>query len=126
MQQDKQLRQILLNSAEGASPGFTDAVMKRVNDLSATRLNYQPLAHPKWQRIFVFTFGALVASIFALSLIIALMDSHVFSWIQRINLPNFKYDKVLEFIIIFWFVFSVYALLKKRYLPHRRSFMGLH
>ena len=29
MEQDKQLKQILLNSAEGASAGFTEAVMQK-------------------------------------------------------------------------------------------------
>ena len=47
MEQDKQLKAILLNSAEGASAGFTDAVMKKVAGLSAKPAYYQPLVSPK-------------------------------------------------------------------------------
>jgi hypothetical protein len=122
MEQDKQLKQILFNSVQGTSVGFTDAVMKRVNDLSETRLHYQPLINPKWQRLFLYTFGALIMAILVLCLIIAVTDIQVVTWIQNLHLPDFKYDTAFIFLGLFWFMFSVNALFEKKVLPRRQSF----
>jgi hypothetical protein len=122
MEQDKQLKQILLNSVQGTSAGFTDVVMKRVNDLSRTRLPYQPLINPKWQRLFLYTFGALIMAILVLCLIIAVTDIQVVTWIQNLHLPDFKYDTVFLFLGLFWLMFSVNALFEKKVLPRRQSF----
>ena len=122
MEQDKQLKEILLNSAERASAGFTGAVMKKVNGLSATPLYYQPLVSPKLKSLFVFTFGALVAAILGLCLIIALTDLRVVSWIQNRELPDLNYNRILYFILTFWIVFIVNTLFEKKFLFRKESY----
>jgi hypothetical protein len=120
MEADEHIKQILLNSAEGASPGFTDAVIKRVNGLSEPRLHDQPLVSVKWQRRFLIAFGTLVMAILILCLLIAGTHSTIFNWIADINIPEVSYNRILLFIITFWVVFSVNALLQKKFL-HRGS-----
>jgi hypothetical protein len=122
MEQDKQLKQILSDSVQGTSVGFTNAVMKRVNDLSQTRPHYQPLVHPKWQRLFLYAFGTLIMAILFLCLTIAVTDVQVVTWIQNLNLPDFKYNTVFIFLGLFWLMFSVNALFEKKVLPRRQSF----
>ncbi len=123
MKQDKQLKQILLNSAEKASVDFTDTIMKKVNALSVIQLYYQPLVSPKWQRLFLFAFGALIVAILALCLIIGLTPIHVVSWIQSLNLPVLSYNRLLVFIVTFWIVFCVNALLEKKFLSGWGAFL---
>ena len=122
MEQDKQLKEILLNSAERASADFTSAVMKKVNGLSATPLYYQPLVNSKLKRLFLFTFGALVAAILGLCLIIALTDLHVVSWIQSMEFPDLNYNRILIFILTFWIVFTVNTLFEKKFLFRKESY----
>jgi hypothetical protein len=119
MEADKNIKQILLNSAEGASPGFTDAVMKKVNGLSGIRLYQQPLVPLKWQRLFLVAFGTLVMAILILCLLIAFSHMPVSSWIAGINIPEVNYTRIVVFISTFWVVFSVNELLQKKLL--RRS-----
>src|SRR5215218_6970593 len=99
MEQDTQLKKLLANSAEGASPNFTDAVMKRVNALYGSSFSYQPLVSPRLQRLFLFTFGALVVSIVGLCVIIALPNLHIAGRLQSIEFPNLNYNKIFVFII---------------------------
>ena len=119
MEQDNQLKQILINSTQKASAGFTDAVMKRVNGLSEAQLYYQPLVRPQWQRLFLIAFGTVIVAILVLCLIITLTNLRVFSYIQSMNLPDLNYDKILMFIFIFWTVFSVNRLIEKKF--HHRT-----
>jgi hypothetical protein len=118
MEVDKHLKQLLLNSAEGAAPGFTDAVMKRVNGLSGVRPYQQPLVPLKWQRLFLLAFGTLVMTILVLCLLIAFSHIPVSSWIAGINIPEVNYTRIVVFISTFWVVFSVNELLQKKLL-HR-------
>lgn len=117
MEQDKQLREILLNSAERASADFTGAVMNKVNKLTARSLYYQPLVSPKLTRLFIFTFGALITAILGLCSISALTNIHVLSWLQSIKFFDLNYNRILIFILMFWIVFSVYTLLEKKLFP---------
>jgi hypothetical protein len=121
MEHDRQLKQLLLNSAERASADFTDAVMKKVNGVPARPLNYQPLVSPRLKRLFLFTFGALIAAIFGLCLIIALTDFHVVSWVQNAAFPDINYNKILIFILTFWIVFTVNTLLENKFLFRKQS-----
>ena len=116
MEQDKQLKKILANSADGASPDFTSAVMERVNGLSAKSLYYQPLVSPKWQRLFLLTFVTVAGAIFALCFIIAFSHISITSQLQSLELGNINYDKIVLFIILFWMMFSMNALLQKKLL----------
>lgn len=118
MEQDKQLKQILLNSAEGASLHFTDDVMKKINALSGTSL-YQPLVSPKLVRLFLFAFGFVTVAILGLCLIAAITPLHIVSLLRNLQLPAFSYNKILVFIIIFWAIFSFNAFVETTF--RRRS-----
>src|SRR5687768_1192882 len=119
MEQDKQLKEILLNSAERAAANFTDAVMQKVNNIAADPFCYQPLVSPKLKRLFVFGFGALIAAILGICLIIALSDPYVVSRIQNIEYPNLNYKAILMFILSFWIVFTINSIIEKRYFYSR-------
>lgn len=113
MEQNKQLKEILLNSAEAASTDFTESVMKKLDVLSAPPY-YHPLVSPKLKKGFVFVFGAVVTAILSLCLVISLADLNFISWIQSIPLSNLNYDKLLLFIFIFWILFAVNRLFEKK------------
>jgi hypothetical protein len=114
MEQDKRLREILLNSADGASADFTDAVMKRVHGISPASY-YQPLVSPRLKRAFVFAFGTTVAAIIGLALIIAIIDSNIIGSIMRLPLPSINYNQVLLFLFIVWGLFGVNRLFQKNF-----------
>jgi hypothetical protein len=122
MEKDKYIKQILLNSAEGALENFTDVVLKRINGLSAIRLYDEPLVHPKWQRRFLFTFGFIVIAILVLCLLIAVSHTDIVNWIKSRELPEIGYNKILIFILCFWIVFAVNTLIEKKFLPTRKAF----
>ena len=115
MEQDKQLKEILLNSAERPAADFTDAVMQKVADIAAAPFYYQPLVSPKLKRVFVFGFGALIAAILGICLIIALTNPHVVSRLQNIEYPNLNYKAILIFILSFWIVFTINSIIEKKY-----------
>lgn len=116
MEQDKHIKQILLNSAEGASGNFTDAVLKRIHHLSAVRRYDQPLVPLRWQRLFIFASGFIVISIFVLCLLVAAAQLDIVNWVKNRELTEMGY-KLLVFIVCFWIVFAVNALLEKKFLP---------
>src|SRR3954454_1214959 len=97
MEQDKQLKQILLNSASGASAHFTDTVMQKISSLSARPFYYQPLVNPKMMRFFLVAFGTVVVSIFSLCLIMIFPHFHVVSWLQSQKITNINYSQILIF-----------------------------
>jgi|GEM_PF-2066454 len=117
MEQDKHLKEILSNSAEGASADFTDRVMKKVYNLSAP-LYYRPLVNPKVKRGFVFAFGAVVIAILSLCLVITLGNLNVIGWIRNIPIPDVNYNKLLLFIFIFWILFTLNMLFQKNFRLH--------
>jgi hypothetical protein len=114
MEQDKQLKEILLNSAESAPAGFTDAVMQKLKGEAS--LYYQPLVSPALKRLFVFISGALIAAILGLCLIIALTNPNVITWIRNIQLPQLNYSAILIFILTFWIVFTINYLFEKKFI----------
>jgi hypothetical protein len=114
MEHDKRLREILLNSADGASADFTDAVMKRVHNIPAASY-YQPLVSPKLKRAFILVFSTTVAAIVGLSLIIALVDSNIIESIMRLPLPGINYNQVLLFLFIFWGLFGLNILFQNSF-----------
>ena len=120
MEQDKQLKQILLNSAGGASAHFTDTVMQKITSLSARPFYYQPLVHPKMIRFFLVAFGAVVVCIFSLCLIMILPHFHVLRWLQNQKLPDINYSRILLFILTFWIVFSVNAVFEMKFWSRRK------
>lgn len=126
MEQDKQLKEILFNSAEGASVDFTDAVMKKVKALSETSLHYQPLVSTKLQKVFVFLFSVVIAAILGLCLIITVSDFHIGAWIQYISSSTLPFNKALLFILIFWIVFAANALFEKKVLFRKASNFKIH
>jgi len=115
MEQDKQLKEILLNSAEGASDDFTDALMNKIHNFSAARFYYKPLVSPKLKKGFVFAFGAIVTAIVSLCLVISFTDLNIIGWIQGIQLPDLNYNKLVLFIFIFWSVFILNRLFNKTF-----------
>jgi hypothetical protein len=118
MEQDKQLKEILLNSAERPSADFTDAVMLRVRAASEAGLYYQPLVSPQLKRLFIYIFGALIAAISGLCLLIALTNLTIVAWIQNIPIPGLDYRTIVIFILSFWFVFAINSIIKGK------SFVG--
>jgi len=103
MEQDKQLKEILLKNAEIASANFTEAIMKRVNKLSANTFYYQPLVS-----------SVLVFLILVLCLAAELAN---ISFINRIKIPQIPvliFYKVLIFIILFWVVFTINAIIYRK------------
>jgi hypothetical protein len=118
MEQDKRLREILLNSADGASADFTEAVMKRVHGISPASY-YEPLVSPRLKKAFVFAFGTTVAAIVGLALIIAVIDSNIIGWIIHLRLTGINYNQVLLFIFIFWGLFGLNRLFQKNFLLKR-------
>jgi hypothetical protein len=115
MEQDTRLKNILLNSAEGASSDFTDVVMKRVYGNLAAPPYYKPLVNPKFKKGFIFAFGVIVATILSLCLVIALANFKVIGWIQSIPLPDLNYNKLLLFIFIFWILFTLNRQFQKSF-----------
>ena len=114
MEQDNQLKEILSNSAQGASAYFTETVMQRVNNLAEAPFYYQSLVNPKLKRVFLFCFGALLTAIFGLFLIIALSKLPFADWIKGVVIPDLNYDMILMFIITFWIVFTINSLIEKK------------
>jgi hypothetical protein len=114
MEQDKQLKEILLNSAEKPSADFTDAVMLRVRAASEAALYYQPLVSPQLKRLFVYIFGALIAAIAGLCLLIALTNLTFVAWVQSIPIPGYDYRTILMFILSFWFVFAINSIIERK------------
>jgi hypothetical protein len=118
MEQDKQLKQILLNSTEGASADFTNSVMKKVYALPASS-GHQPLVSRKLKKVFVLVFGITVGAILSLCLAISFANQNIASWIESIPLPQLDYKKLLLFILIFWILFSLNMLVGKKLHLHR-------
>jgi hypothetical protein len=121
MEQDRQLKEILLNSAERASADFTDAVMQKVTGLAAAPQYYQPLVSPKFKSLFVLTFGALIAVTLGLCLIIALTNLSFVSWIQNMQFSDLGYNTILIFILLFWIVFTINSLIEKTFFSRKKS-----
>jgi hypothetical protein len=115
MEQDKQLREILRNSAEVASAAFTDAVMKQVHQHSLHQKPYLPLVPPKAKKIFILVFTALIAAITALCLLMGLLQLHIEEHLQNITLPELNYNRVIVSLLLFWTLFTANALLQKRF-----------
>src|SRR5687767_14848579 len=115
MEQDKRLREILLNSAEGASANFTGKVMDKVFSLSTARSGYAPLVSTGLKKSFLFAYGAIVTAIVSLCFIIALADVNIVSWIQRMPLPDLNYNKLILFLFIFWSLFTLNMVCKKSF-----------
>lgn len=122
MEQDRQLKEILLNSAKGASPDFTEAVMQKINALSVAPLHYEPLVSSRLKRVFVFTFITVIAAILGLCLMITLTNLRVVSWIENMNFPDLNYNTILMFILSFWFVFTTKLVIEKRVLFRNNSY----
>ncbi|MEO6328580.1 MAG: hypothetical protein ABIO55_06600 [Ginsengibacter sp.] len=112
MEQDKQLKEILLKGSEIASANFTDNIMKRVNNLLEKTYYYQPLMSGKIKKAFLITFAGLVMLI----LILCLIGAADITFINRIKLTQFPdsiYHKILYFIILFWIVFTTNSFIQK-------------
>ncbi len=113
MEKDNQLKEILLKGSEIASADFTDAIMKRVKDLSPTPVYYQPLVSEKTRKAFIYIFATLASFILLLALMISLAD---ITFISSIEVPKFSintYYKALVFILSFWLVFAINAFVQK-------------
>jgi hypothetical protein len=121
MEQDKQLKNILMNGAERASAGFTDAVMQKVIGLAAAPFSYQPLVSPSLKRIFVFISGAVIAAILGLCLLLALANLHAVAWIQTWALPDLDYGTILLAIVTFWIVFTINSIIEKKFFLRKES-----
>jgi len=114
MEKDEHLKKLLLAASGEASPGFADAVMKRVKDLPLQSSGYQPLVPPKWERLFLMAFCILVFAILLLILVITLSNLNFEKWLPGLAFSFPGLDKVIAFLIIFWVIFSVNAALGNR------------
>ena len=125
MEKDTNIKEILLNSAEGASPDFTDSVMKRINNPGGVLFHYQPLVSHKVQRIFLITSGVLIVSIFVLCLLIAVSHMPVLRRLQNMEIPDLNF-KVLTFVIVFWMVFFMNKLFERNFLANTKYYSQKH
>ena len=124
MKEDKHIRQVLLNSAEGTSINFTDLVLERINKLSVTRSGYQPLVSPKWQRVFLLTFAFIAVAIIILCVLLAYGPVDASRWIKNWEVPEIGYNKIIAFIVCFWIVFGLNVLFNKKVMHFRKAFNG--
>lgn len=113
MEQDKHLKEILLNGSEIASADFTDAIMKRINVLSTIPFYYQPLVSSKLKKAFAYTFVVLVLFILLLCLIIGSPNIPFSSLIETPPLSVYTCYKILVFIFLFWILFTVNTFIQK-------------
>lgn len=111
MEKDKQLKEILLHSTESASPDFTQAVMRKVNQLPSASSYYQPLLSHSMKRVLILTFTILVSAIVILCMIISSPDLPFIEWIQTSLLTDKTFTKVLIYLLSFWFVFFINAVI---------------
>ena len=121
MEQDNLLKEILQQSAAGASPQFTEAVMKKVTTLSQTPFYRQPLVSRKLKRLFLYTFVTLVFASFVLCVLASPTNVNIINWIQTLPFSAKDYTNALTFILCFWIVFAVNALLQKKGVLSRRA-----
>jgi hypothetical protein len=119
MKHDNQIKHILLNSAEGTSADFTNAVMNKINDLRAAHSCHRPLVPNNLKRMFLIVFSAVVTAILGLCLILSFSDPRVISRLQNMELPDLNYSKILAYTIIFWVLFSLNALLRRMFNKER-------
>ena len=120
MEQDNLLKEILQQSAAGASPGFTDAVMKKVTTLSQAPFYGQPLVSPRLKQLFLYTFVTLVFASFVLCILASPTNITIINWIQTLPFSAKDYTNAITFILSFWIVFTVNALLQKKGVLSRR------
>jgi uncharacterized membrane protein len=120
MEQDKQIKEILLNSAKIPSADFTAAVMQRIA-AAATPFHYQPLVSPKLRRVFVYIFSTLIIVILGLCLLIAITNLSLVAWIQKIEIPGLDYSTIAISILSFWFVFTINSIIEKKSFAGKRS-----
>jgi hypothetical protein len=120
MEQDKQLKEILIKGSEMASADFTDAVMKRVASLSTTPFYDQPLVSSKLKKAFIFTFAGLVSLILLLCLLIGSLDLPYINQIEVPPLSRDTYYKILAFLFSFWVVFTANTFIEKNKFSFRR------
>lgn len=117
MEQDQKLKKLLLQGSEKASVHFTEGVMKRVQQLSATPFYYQPLVNPRLKKAFLIAISVLVASIFLLCLLIASPGLSFPDWtvIQDVMIfIDAHFSTILSYIIGFWVVFIANAFVGKK------------
>lgn len=115
MKQDKQLLELLSAHSEKASDNFTEMVMQKVNAHAVAPYEYVPLVSPRWQKVFLIAFAVLALSIFALISFMAVSNSALVSQFPNIDLTIIFENKMLSFLVIFWIVFCMNALLQKKF-----------
>jgi hypothetical protein len=118
-EQDKQLKEILLNSAERPSHDFTDIVMQKLDGLSAAPFQYQPLVGAKLHRLFVGVFSASVAAVLVLCVLMSFSNHPPGTWIQTMHLADLDYKTILIFLLTFWIVFMINSFIQTRF-PSRK------
>lgn len=118
MEQDKHLQKILLNSTAGASDGFTDSVLRRIMNLPHLS-PYKPLINARWQRFFLVAFAVISLTIIVLCLVLILSQIPAPSWWKSINLPDINYQRLFEFVVLFWGMYFIYEAWKKSFKRQR-------
>ena len=114
MEKDEQLKKWLLSASEPASPGFAEAVMKKISMGQAPLSNYQPLVSTRWVRLFFVVFVVLVTVILLLCMISTFSNMNIRNWIQGLYADAPEFGKVIVFLIVFWLMFMVNSIMTKR------------
>ena len=112
MEKDKQLKEILLHGRESASPDFTQAVMHTIHQLPSASFYYEPLLSPTIKKVLMLTFTVLVSAIVMLCIIISAPDLPFVEWIQSTLLTDKTLKKLLIYLLSFWFVFVINAIIE--------------
>jgi hypothetical protein len=120
MEKDKHLQQLLQASAERSSVSFTQTVMSKIEFLSYHTISYKPLIPARLKRIFISFYVGLVLTIVVICLIIAVP---VVPFLQSISVPVIPSSfsrSAFTGLILFWIIFGVNFLYKKRLLLQKK------
>lgn len=118
MDPNKQMKEILANSAAKVEDDFTAAVMKKVTGTNKLNL-YQPLVASKAVKMFVFMFGAVLTCFLLISIVLTINGLPIAGWLQAIEVPDMDYIRLGTFLMIFWLIYVINALFQKRFVPNK-------
>lgn len=113
MDRDIQLKNLLTQGRETASAGFTENILKKIEQLSSVTTPYQPLVSDNIKKGFLITFASVVSMILLLCLIIKASQLTFTNAILLPRLSAATYYNIFVFILTFWLMFSINTLIQK-------------
>lgn len=113
MENDTVLKHLLDRAAAKAPADFTAKIMSSLPATAPGPFVYKPLIPAVLQKIFLLFFLAIIVSIIAVSIWIALGGYH-FNIIERLPvIPVETVQKTFTAIVVFWLVFVANRLLQR-------------